>query len=183
MTQGDIGTGVYLEDAGYLFGITIGQIQGRNLRTEVELSYRNININGLQLQGSIPTQSVGVFGDIGALSGMLNGYWEFVEFGPEKFKPYVGGGLGFSLARTDLIQANGTEAVISDEESSFAWQWMAGINYKASSSLDAFVEYRYFAADSFRIDSQVPTVAGLGNGSGPFDFRSSSVLFGMRARF
>ena len=183
VTTGDFGSGIYQEDAGYIFGVTLGQIQGRNLRTEMELSYRNININGLELQGSVPSQNVAVFGDIGTLSGMLNGYWEFVDFGPEKFNPYIGGGLGFALARTDLIQSNGTEAVINDDESSFAWQWMAGVNYKASSSLDAFVEYRYFAADSFRLDTEIPTVAGLGNGSGTFDFRSGSVLFGMRARF
>ncbi len=182
-TRGDIGTGVYLEDAGYLFGATLGQIQGRNLRSELELSYRNININGMRLEGSNPSQIVGVHGDFGTLAGMLNGYWEFVDFGPEKVKPYIGGGVGFALARPNLIQSDGTEAVINDNESSFAWQWMAGLNYKASPTLDAFVEYRSFTADSFRLDTEIPEVAGLGNGSGPFDYRSGTVLFGLRARF
>jgi len=183
VTRSEIGTGVYFEDAGYLFGLTVGQIQGRNLRTELELSYRNININGLQLNGSAPSQFVGVNGDFGTLAGMVNGYWEFVDFGSEKIKPYIGGGLGFAIARPNLIQPSGAEAVISDDESSFAWQWMAGLNYKASPTLDAFVEYRYFGADSFRLDTEIPAVAGLGNGSGPFDYRSSTVLFGLRARF
>jgi len=183
VTRGDIGNGVYLEDAGYLFGATIGQIQGKNLRTELELSYRNVNINGLRLNGSAPSEFAGVHGDFGTFAGMLNGYWEFVDFGSDKIKPYLGGGVGFAIARPNLLQSSGLEAVISDNESSFAWQWMAGLNYKASPTLDAFVEYRYFAADSFRLDTQIPEVAGLGNGSGPFDYRSSTVLFGLRARF
>ena len=183
VTQSDVGTGAFLEDSGYLFGFTVGQIQGRNLRTEFELSYRDIDVNGLTLNGSVPSQFVGVNGDFGVFAGMLNGYWEFVDFGPQKIKPYLGAGLGFAIARPELVQASGTEAVIDNNESSFAWQWMAGFNYKASPTLDAFVEYRYFVADSFRLDTEIPDVAGLGNGSGPFDYQSSSVLFGLRARF
>ena len=182
-TRGEIGSGIYMEDGGYVFGATLGQIQGRNLRTELELSYRNININGMRLEGNVPSQVVGVHGDFGALAGMLNAYWEFVDFGSANIKPYIGGGVGFALARPDLIQSDGMEAVINDSESSFAWQYMAGLNYKASPTLDAFVEYRYFAADSFRLDTEIPEVAGLGNGTGPFDYRSSAVLFGLRARF
>lgn len=183
ITRGQFGEGVYFEDAGYMFGIALGQIQGKNLRTEFEVSYRNINVNGLRLEGDVASQNVPVNGDFGTLSGMANAYWEFVDFGPEKIKPYIGGGVGFALARPDLLQSDGTEAVISDNESSFAWQWMAGLNYKASDSLDAFVEYRYFVADSFRLDTQIPEVANLGNGSGPFDYQSSNLLFGMRVRF
>ena len=182
-TVGEVGTGDFFEDSGFLFGVTVGQIQGRNLRTELELSYRNIDVNGLQLQNGAASQFVGLGGDFGAFAGMFNGYWEFVDFGPERIKPYIGGGIGFALARPDLIQTDGTEAVIDNNESSFAWQWMAGLNYKASPTLDAFVEYRYFTADSFRLDTEIPNVPGLGNGSGPFDFNNRSVLFGLRARF
>ena len=183
VTRDEIGTGVYFEDSGYLFGIAVGQIQGRNLRTELELSYRNIDVNGLRLNGSAPSQFIGANGDFGTFAGMVNGYWEFVDFRTEKIKPYIGGGIGFAIARPNLIQPSGAEAVITDDESSFAWQWMVGLNYKASPTLDAFVEYRYFTADSFRLDTQIPEVAGLGNGSGSFDYQSSNVLFGLRARF
>ncbi len=183
ITRGQFGQGVYFEDAGYLFGLALGQIQGRNLRTEFEVSYRNIDVNGLRLEGNVPSQNIPVNGDFGTLAGMANVYWEFVDFGDRKIKPYLGGGVGFALARPDLLQSDGSEAVISDSESSFAWQWMAGLNYKASDTLDAFVEYRYFVADSFRIDTQIPEVANLGNGSGPFDYQSSNLLFGMRIRF
>ena len=182
-TRGEIGTGIYFEDAGYLFGFTIGQIQGRNLRTELELSYRNINVNGLRLDGQVPSEFVGVYGDFGTFAGMLNGYWEFVDFNMRKIKPYIGAGVGFAMARPNLIQSNGLEAAVDSDESSFAWQWMAGLNYKASPTLDAFIEYRNFSANSFRLDTEIPSIAGLGDGSGPFDYRSSNVLFGLRARF
>jgi len=183
ITRGDIGRGIYSADSGYMFGLTIGQIQGRNLRTELELSYRNISVNGLQLEGSVPSEFVGVNGDFGTFAGMFNGYWEFVDFGSGRVKPYVGGGIGFAIGRPDLIQSNGIEAVINNDDSSFAWQWMVGLNYKASPTLDAFVEYRRFVADSFQLDTEIPSVAGLGNGSGPFDYQANNVLFGLRARF
>lgn len=183
VTQSDVGTGIYFEDSGYVFGAAIGQIQGRNLRTELELSYRNIDVNGLQLNGSVPSQFSAVNGDLGTFAGMVNAYWEFVDFRAEKIKPYFGAGVGFAIASPNLRQPSGEEAVITDDESSFAWQLMAGFNYKASPTLDAFVEYRYFVADSFRLDTQIPEISGLGNGSGPFDYQSSNVLFGLRARF
>ena len=183
ITRSNIGRGVYTDDSGYMFGLTIGQIQGRNLRTELELSYRNIGVNGLRLDGDVPSQFVGVNGDYGVFAGMYNGYWEFVDVRMGSIKPYIGGGIGFAMGRPNLIQSDGVEAVINSDDSSFAWQFMAGFNYKASPTLDAFVEYRYFTADSFRLDTEIPEVAGLGNGSGPFQYQASNVLFGLRARF
>lgn len=183
ITRSNVGRGVYTDDSGYLFGLTVGQIQGRNLRTELELSYRNTGINGLQLEGDMASQFVGVNGDYGVFAGMFNGYWEFVDAPMGSFKPYIGAGVGFAIGRPNLIQSDGVEAVINSDDSSFAWQAMAGFNYKASPTLDAFLEYRYFVADSFRLDTEIPEVAGLGNGSGPFDYQSSNVLFGLRARF
>jgi len=98
-------------------------------------------------------------------------------------KPYFGAGVGFALARPELFQGSGAEAAIDNDDSSFAWQLMAGLNYKASPTLDAFVEYRYFVAESFSLDTEIPAVAGLGDGSGRFDYQSSNVIFGLRARF
>ena len=183
ITRGDVGNGVYFDDSGYMFGFAIGQIQGRNLRTELELSYRSIDINGLRLENDMSSQFLAVNGDFGTFSGMLNGYWEFVDVPFEKVKPYIGGGLGFAIARPEFLQGDGVEAVIDNNDSSFAYQWMAGLNYKASSTIDAFVEYRYFVANSFNLETEIPTVDGLGNGSGQFNYHSRNVIFGLRARF
>ena len=183
ITQGDIGQGVFFEDSGGVFGVALGQIQGRNLRTELELSYRNIDINGLRLEGSVPSEFLAVNGDFGTFAGMLNAYWEFVDVGFDRVKPYVGAGVGFALARPELFQGTGDEAAIDNDDSSFAWQLITGLNYKASPTLDAFVEYRYFVAESFSLDTEIPAVAGLGDGSGRFDYQSSNIIFGLRARF
>ena len=183
ITQDDNGRGIYFDDTGSIFGFSIGQVQGRNLRTELELSYRNIGVSGLRLEGDAGDEFLAVNGDFGTFSGMLNAYWEFVDVRFEKVKPYIGAGVGFAIARPELLQANGVEAVIDNNDSSFAYQLMAGLNYKASSTLDAFVEYRYFVADSFQLNTEIPLISGLGNGSGQFDYQSSNVIFGLRARF
>jgi len=178
-------SGVFREDTGTMFGFALGKVQGRNLRTELEVSYRSIDVNGLTLEGSIPSQFVPINGDLGVIAGMLNGYWEFDLNGLKSLRPYVGGGVGFAFASPDLIDPSGAEFAVDDDQSSFAWQWMAGLSYRASSSMEAFAEYRYFVADSFNLQTELDpaTFAPLGNGSGSYDFQTSNFLFGLRIKF
>lgn len=183
ITNSEGNQAIFRETTGSLFGLALGRIQGRNLRTELEVSYRQVDINGLDLVGPAPQQFLPVAGDLGVISGMLNGYWAFNGIG--RFRPYVGGGLGFAFARPDIADPTGLEVATEDDQSSFAYQWMAGAAYEASSSLEAFVEYRYFVADSFNLETELDPAAfaPLGNGSGEFDFRSTNILFGFRVKF
>ena len=183
VTEGDGVQGNFLNDSGFLFGLAIGRVQGRNLRTELEVTYRTIDVTGLNLQGA-GSQFVPVNGDLGTIAGMANIYWDFDIYALGPVRPYVGAGVGFAFARPDLsLPPGGTEFAVQDDQSSFAWQWMAGLSYRATNRLEVFAEYRFFVANSFELESDFTPIAGLGNGSGEFDFRSQNVLFGLRTRF
>jgi len=183
VTEGDGVRGEFLNDSGFLFGLAIGRIQGQNLRTELEVTYRTIDVTGLNLQGA-GSQFIPVNGDLGTIAGMANIYWDFDVNTLGPVRPYIGAGVGFAFARPDLfLPPGGGEFAVQDDQSSFAWQWMAGLSYRATNRLEVFAEYRFFVANSFELESDLPAVAGLGNGSGEFDFRSQNILFGLRTRF
>ncbi len=185
ITREDDFSGVFRENTGTVFGFALGKVQGRNLRTELEVSYRSIDVDGLNLEGPTPSQFLPINGDVGVIAGMLNGYWAFDGNQSRRLRPYIGAGVGFAFAQPDLADPMGVEFANDDEESSFAWQWMAGLSYQTTSSLELFTEYRYFVADSFDLQTEIDpaTTAPLGTGSGTFDFRTSNVLFGLRVKF
>lgn len=162
-------------DSGSAFTFALGRINGRNLRTEIELAIRNNDISDLISGGTSQSFS----GDISAFSGMANAYWEFVDFPGGRFKPYIGFGLGFASLETTLADAAGASVLTANggSDTSFAYQWMAGVNYKTSSNLDVFAEYRFFEADSTRIDS---TRAGF---SDNYNYQSNTVGIGLRWKF
>lgn len=162
-------------DTGSAFTFALGRINGRNLRTEIELAIRNNDISDLISGGT----SQNISGDISAFSGMANAYWEFVDFPGGRFKPYIGFGVGFASLETTLADAAGASVLTADggSDTSFAYQWMAGVNYKTSNNLDVFAEYRFFEADSTRIDS---TRVGF---SDNYNYQSNTVGIGLRWKF
>jgi opacity protein-like surface antigen len=162
-------------DNGPGFGLAIGQRHGRNLRMDIEYTYRNHDIDGIATGGI----SRGVSGDMTAHSGMANLYWEFVRFPTQRFKPYLGAGLGFASFETDLSDGAGSTVLSNPEEndSSMAYQFMAGVNYQTNRNFDLFLEYRLFGADSFRID----TIPGAGGGN--YNYEADNLFGGLRWNF
>ena len=164
-------------------GAAFGQIQGRNLRSEFELTYRNHDIEDLFLNdlagGSETLEGVG---DVESFAGMFNLYWEFVDLLGGRLSPYIGAGLGAVNVTADARLDGGTEAFQDGEDSSFAYQYMVGLNYKLREHSDLFVEYRHFAADSLRLDASLPE-GSLLNGEGELNYRTNNIFFGMRLKF
>ena len=170
----DSGTEVELDD-GSAFFFSLGRMNGRNLRTEIELSFRNNDISSL----STSTAELPVDGELRAFSGMANLYWEFVNFPTGRFKPYIGGGVGFISLTADLSLPTGPSqsSDLSDSSSSFAYQWMAGVNFKVSNHLDLYGEYRFVDADSFGVSSDQDAL------SGNFGYTANSIGGGLRWKF
>ena len=73
-------------------------------------------------------------------------------------------------------------ALLSDGSSSFAWQLMAGINYKANPNMDWFFEYRRTVADELDLHpkSHVHTANGA---AGLYDYETDNLFFGARFKF
>ena len=170
----DQGSELLLDD-GTAFYFSLGRMNGRNLRTEVELSFRSNDIRSLlTAAGELPAS-----GQLQTFSGMANAYWEFVNFPTGRFKPYIGGGVGFLSATTDIGFASDLTQTPnqSDSSSSFAYQYMAGINFKVSNHLDFYGEYRFVEANSFGIASDRDDL------SGDFRYKANSVGGGLRWKF
>ena len=168
------GLGDFQTEDGSLFGIALGRRNGRNLRTELELASRNYDVSGFS-DGSTLTP---LTGEVTAFSGMANAYWEFTNVRTRLIKPYVGVGVGFIAVDNDINDLNSMSIIDpnSEDDTSLAFQYMIGLNYKAYRNVDLFAEYRYLEADTFRIDTTVGT-------SDRFSFQTDNVVLGLRWKF
>lgn len=123
-TGGDVET-----DGGYILGASLGYVPPTELpffnmtRYELEYSFRS---NDVEAPGS---------GEVEAQTAMANMLVDFDN--TTNWTPYVGGGLGMANIELD-----------GDDDSVFAWQLMAGLDYEPE-SLPMTVwglRYRYLGA-------------------------------------
>ena len=160
-------------DDGYGLGAAFGQYQGRNLRTEIEFSFRENDLESLTMPGNPAFFSPNLENpELRSFTGMVNVLWEFVQVPCERVKPYIGTGFGFvgvqaeaGLGGTDIF------ADIDDSDSSFGYQVIGGLNFRANEMLDVFAEYRYLKADSLQL------------GNFGFDYETNNVFAGARIKF
>ncbi len=117
------------------------------LRVEGELGFMqqevdNVSVNVYQ-NGTLIDSAAATGNDQGfeAVNFMANAYVDVpLEFAPSLL-PYVGAGIGWSK------QTNGAE------ESSLAYQGMAGVGYRIADKAVVNIGYRYFEADGFDYDT------------------------------
>ena len=182
MLSGEEGQIQIDDEDGFAAGFALGQIQGKNLRSEIEVTYRSNDLKGMTLNDlSGATQLLAGDGKIETISGMFNVFWDFTDFPPGRFKPYLGAGIGGVSADADF-QVDGERTLGDGNDTSLAYQWIGGINYQTSALSDFYVEYRYFAADSLHFNTTLPT-GSLIDGDGELEYRTSNVLFGIRMKF
>ena len=160
-------------DDGFGAGGAIGQFQGRNLRTEVEFSYRENDLESLTMPGNPAFVAPALENaQLRSYTGMVNVIWEFVSVPCDRVKPYVGAGFGFVNVQAEAALA-GMDALadIDDSDSSFGYQAIGGLNFRASEMLDIFVEYKYLKADSLQL------------GNFGFDYETHNLFGGARIKF
>ncbi len=163
---------VMLND-GFGIGVALGQYQGPNLRTELEFTFRNNDVDSV-FETGFTASTFDVDGTINSFSGMFNMVWDFQSrpvFG--RLRPYAGAGLGYAFVDVSVPE----NSVIEDNEnqSSFAYQLMAGLSRPVNCHMQGFVEYRYFNADPIRI------LASSSVGSA--EYATDNVFFGVRMQF
>lgn len=130
-------------DEGFNVGAAIGRrVNGGPYRVEGEFTFRNNDANEIEFNGN-PVPAVD--GDISSYAFMVNVLRDFNGNG--RIKPYVGAGLGFAFVDADF-QYGGLPAEVNGQDSTFAYQAMAGLSAPLRRNIDMFVEYRFFAADS-----------------------------------
>lgn len=88
---------------------------------------------------------------------MANLYYDVALSGmPQRFKPYVGVGVGFDVEKwgLSLVTSNGVNtAGRFDTEVFFAYQVKAGLAYALTDRLDVLAGYRYFRTTERSLDS------------------------------
>ena len=154
------------------FSLGVGYDFGDNWRIEADGDTLNTSL------GSI-SQTPGSLASLTTESIMLNALYDFDDFG--KFEPFVGGGIGFVRSRANLAAHDfpspentlvrnptcvGTRTAgdastcdISDEDTGFGWQLLAGLGYKVTDNLTWDTHYTYLNAPESDLDGFITNSA------------------------
>ncbi len=160
-------------ESGWLGIGALGYKFDETLRVEVELGYRDNNIQGVSSLPVLPT-AVTSSSDVTAFSQLVNFIFDIPL--SERMDLSVGGGVGGALVDA-TIAIPGTTA-LSDDEYGFAYQALAGFNYQLFPRWQAFTEYRYFATAGSDLS---PTLASANDVE--VDYDSHSAVIGLRYYF
>ena len=166
-------------DTGFVFGGALGYDFGSlygpvGVRLEGELSYRENDIDTHSVGGA---GLAGSSGDTSAFAGMVNVLLDF-DTGTS-FTPYVGGGIGAANVDFDDHSTTATGIVMNDNDTRFAYQFIAGVGWEFSPSWVLDVQYRYFGVDNVKLT----TTAAGGGVTSKIDYESHAVTGGLRWNF
>ena len=132
-------------DSGLAFSGAIGGGLSNNVRLEAEVAYQKNDLDRANV--SIPrvgSATVGMGGDTSSTALLVNGYFDFVN--SSAFTPFIGAGLGFAnvgVSPSFTYSGYGTTSGSADE-TVFAYQLGAGVNYAINEKISFDVKYRYF---------------------------------------
>lgn len=164
---------------GYGTGLAIGGQMIEYVRSEFEVTYRQNDFSSFLQQefdlstGLLETSDrFDASGRLQSYSGMFNLLFDTCPRCPGSPSLYLGGGLGGLYADGEAVTGADTFTV---QDSAFAYQFIAGINYPIRKQLDLYTEYRYLGADKLNVEN-----ATLDESMGDFGFDSHNVFFGLR---
>lgn len=152
-------------DPGFGIGIAIGReipqwsTDNIGTRIELELSYRDNDVDDINFTGNGPSPEANVSGDISSTSLFANVLFDFKQQG--KWTPYAGLGLG--VTRSDLDFSYGPGVRVSDDDTNFATQLIAGVAYELNDSTALTLDGRYSRAFDVSAPRFAPNGALTGN--------------------
>ena len=129
-------------DLGSKFAGALGYDYGA-LRAEVEFGYVTNDANDGDAVGFL---SGPVEGDVSVLSVMVNAYYD-IHTPNFSLVPYFGVGLGGASIDAQIITPflGPSAQVVDDDDTVFAYQFMAGLGWNVSPTITLTLDYRYFA--------------------------------------
>lgn len=141
--------------SGFSASAAVGYRFANNLRLEGEFTYFNNSIEFASAQTPMTPVSGAAQGNVGLYSFMANAYYDIPT--NSRFRPYVGVGLGFYISRINELTATffpfvPLNPVNQTSETSFAFQFKAGVSYEISPKSEAFLGYRYFYGDVLKFN-------------------------------
>ena len=166
-------------DDAFTGGIAIGRQVHQRGRFELELTYRNPDVNSFQVQviadDFLDSDTISAAtGSLESYSLMGNFLFDFSYRAFKRYNFYGGAGLGVMNFSGDATTATNVYEI---DDTTFVFQAIGGLNRTITSRVDIFGEYRYVVAD----DVSVFDVTA-GSALGDFSYKSNDVFVGLRLR-
>ena len=163
---------------GYVLGGALGARFLEHFRAELAVNYNDTEVDNFTLQGEASTAK----GGLSVLAIMANGYVDLeVDLGMGiRLRPYLGAGIGWGEVEFEARNRSGPgQSEVSDTDSVFAWNLMAGASVPVSPSVELSLGYRYLATEDLRLDARS---AGLIRRVDS-EYDAHQLLFGLRLNF
>ena len=123
-------------------GFAVGRTLGRRFRTELDFTWRRGQANNM-----VQAQDFSAQGKVDVYSLMPNLLVDLNPNGLINVYGGVGGGIAFTNLGVESINPPAFVGEYALNDSSFAYQGIAGISARLSRRAEVFVEYRYFRTD------------------------------------
>jgi opacity protein-like surface antigen len=151
--------------AGLVSGAAVGYDLDERWSVEADWTYRSGEIDTIGANGSLANG-----GDYASVAVTSSVIYSFPASGP--WRPYVGAGLGFLQEIDADLEPSGDE--VSDR-GGLAYQFLAGVGYRASEALEVTLEGRYLGTSGVELEG--------GGQSFEADYEHLGVLLGLRWLF
>ncbi|MCE9521338.1 MAG: outer membrane beta-barrel protein [Alphaproteobacteria bacterium] len=130
-------------------GYSLGQLVTPGLRVEVEVAYRQNQVDGDWASTTGGENDSGLLDyDHSTTSVMANAWYDFDVGG---LKPYVGGGIGWADVNVDGNYVGALDPILDYSDDGFAWQVGGGINFQVAPNMQLGLGYRYFSGPDVTI--------------------------------
>jgi len=163
---------------GYVLGGALGARFMEYFRAELAISYNDTDVDNFSLQGEPSTAK----GGLSVLAIMANGYVDLdLDLGiGVQLRPYLGAGIGYGHVDFDARNRSGQgQSEVSDTDSVFAWNLMAGAAVPLSEVVELSLGYRYLATEDLRLDARsADLIRRLDS-----EYDAHQLLFGLRLNF
>lgn len=151
-------------------------------RLEIELSYRENDVDEVNFSGNGPAAEANPRGDVGSIFLMGNVLLDLPSFANDKLTPFFGGGLGIAFVDNNIRYGPpGPGFNLSESDEAFALQFIAGFDFKLTENIALTVDGRYYRA--FAVKSDRLTPAGVNTGSPDADIDGFNLNGGIRLEF
>jgi len=148
------------------FAGSLGMRYNENIRGEIELSYRNADLDQLSVDG---LGSIDVPGELKTTTALLIGYYDFRA--GEEFRPYISLGVGAAKHDVDIPLTALTAAAYSNDDTVLAGQLGAGASYAINDNTSLTGGYRWLTSKDMTFDGT------------SFDYDAHEIRFGLRYQF